>query len=736
MPTEVENTEKSYIKDFFELSLDLLCVVDFKGKIIDVNPAWSRTLGWSKDEVLKKNYLDFIHPEDQETSKEAAQKLFEAGCVTFFVNRFLCKDGSYKHMRWNASASLEEKTIFAIARDVTAARNRDIMFEELQRAAKIGSWRLDVTTKELQWSDETYRIHEMPVGIPVDCTIGINFYAPEAQPIIAQHLEDCVERAIPYDAELSFITAKGRRIWVKVKGYPVRIINGEVKEVAGTLQDITDAKVLRQQAEKQNQFLEKIIDHLPVALFAKDAKDEFRFTLWNATAENLWGLSKKEILGKNDYDFFPPDQSNSFREKDLEVMRKAQVQEIPEEQLTTPRGERVLHTIKVPLRLENDVEMLLGISLDVTEKKLQQVLLRDEKEKFEGIINHIPIMIAALSPSGKIEWVNNEWEQGLGWKLNAKSNQSLLDTLPDDPEDVVKLEFLLNYKTPRWEEMRIVTRDEKEMWLSLTAVKLSIGKTLVIATDMTEKKQQENVIREQQVRMAMSSKLSSLGEMAAGVAHEINNPLAIIVGRVFQLRLLLEKGEIDNYKFMKGFAQIETTAMRISQIVRGLKAFSRNSEGDPFEAVPVETVVNDTLSFCSERFKNHEIELRVSIEPQLKMSCRPSQISQVVLNLLNNAKDAIADHSEKWISLDVTEDDEFVRISVTDSGLGIPKEIAEKIMEPFYTTKEQGKGTGLGLSISQGIVSEHFGTLYYDADSKNTRFVMLIPKAATAKAAI
>lgn len=111
----------------------------------------------------------------------------------------------------------------------------------------------------------------------------------------------------------------------------------------------------------------------------------------------------------------------------------------------------------------------------------------------------------------------------------------------------------------------------------------------------------------------------------------------------------------------------------------------------------------------------------------LKIEGRPAQLSQVILNLISNAVDAIMHQPEKWVELKITLQNEMIIFSVTDSGNGIPKEVAEKIMQPFFTTKEIGKGTGLGLSISKGIVEDHQGKFYYDENCKNTRFCVEIP---------
>lgn len=169
----------------------------------------------------------------------------------------------------------------------------------------------------------------------------------------------------------------------------------------------------------------------------------------------------------------------------------------------------------------------------------------------------------------------------------------------------------------------------------------------------------------------------------------------------------------------------------MTKIIRGLKAFSRNAEADPMTLNPVSVLVDDSLELCREKFRNKGVELRVGQIPDLSLLCRPTEISQVLLNLLGNAFDAVeARAGERWVMIDAVETDYRLQIQVTDCGSGIPDDVARRILEPFFTTKELGKGTGLGLSISKGIIESHGGRLYLDQSCPNTRFVVELEKAA------
>jgi C4-dicarboxylate-specific signal transduction histidine kinase len=144
--------------------------------------------------------------------------------------------------------------------------------------------------------------------------------------------------------------------------------------------------------------------------------------------------------------------------------------------------------------------------------------------------------------------------------------------------------------------------------------------------------------------------------------------------------------------------------------------------------VSVRKIVGSTLELCTERFRNHQIELRVGEIPEIELVCREVQIAQILLNLLNNAFDAVLQEPEKWVALEIVVRPEAIEFSVTDGGAGIPESVRANMMNPFFTTKPVGQGTGLGLSISSGIAEEHAGSLRFDSTAPHTRFVLTLSR--------
>jgi C4-dicarboxylate-specific signal transduction histidine kinase len=244
-------------------------------------------------------------------------------------------------------------------------------------------------------------------------------------------------------------------------------------------------------------------------------------------------------------------------------------------------------------------------------------------------------------------------------------------------------------------------------------------------------------LKDAQEQLVHASKMAALGEMAGGVAHEINSPLAAIKTFYSQIQEVMDDEPLDKELIKKLASKAESTIDRMSKIIFGLRSFSRDGSMDPFQRVHVHQLIEETLSFCNELFKNEGIQFTVEYggeKEEIVIEARPIEISQVLLNLLNNSRDAIRSSEKKWIKLAVSNERTRVELRVIDCGLGIPKGIREKLFDPFFTTKDIGKGTGMGLSISSSIVQSHQGELRLDPQFKNTCFVMSLPKKQVSNA--
>lgn len=277
-------------------------------------------------------------------------------------------------------------------------------------------------------------------------------------------------------------------------------------------------------------------------------------------------------------------------------------------------------------------------------------------------------------------------------------------------------------------------------WVATTITPLLDGggrpyQYLAIRQDITELKGAQKTILEQEQQLVNASRLSAIGEMAAAITHEINNPLAVILGRAEMIQAMVARGKLDPQSMGRLAETIMTTGKRIERIVRSMKSLAHQGSADePYHPQKLREIVSDSSELCMQRFRNHGIEFVLpEVPPDLQIECHDHQIVQVLVNLLNNSFDAVHDAPIRWVKLELCDLGNEIELSVTDSGKGIDTKVQEQLFRPFFSTKRVQYGTGLGLSISQSIVRQHNGDLIFDADSPNTRFVIRIPKRHTSK---
>jgi len=248
-------------------------------------------------------------------------------------------------------------------------------------------------------------------------------------------------------------------------------------------------------------------------------------------------------------------------------------------------------------------------------------------------------------------------------------------------------------------------------------------------SEIQRRQQTEEKMQNHQLEILQAEKMSALGRMGAGIAHEINNPLAIISSYAEHLGTLCSKDPLPLEKIKEIGPKIEATVQRISRIIKSMRTLARDASSDPFVKISLSTIFQDIQSLCHERYRHNGIELIVTpVSSDVSILGRSPEICQVLVNLLNNAFDAVQKQELKFVQVDwqIQKDDIF--ISVSNNGPLIPMDLQNKIYEPFFTTKQIGQGTGLGLSISKTLVENHGGQMWVETRNQKTCFVFSLPR--------
>ncbi|PWU19282.1 MAG: hypothetical protein C5B49_06020 [Bdellovibrio sp.] len=230
-------------------------------------------------------------------------------------------------------------------------------------------------------------------------------------------------------------------------------------------------------------------------------------------------------------------------------------------------------------------------------------------------------------------------------------------------------------------------------------------------------------------QIVISAQLASLGELAGQVAHEINTPLGAIVLTTQSLIKKMKTSPLHPDEIAPKLQLILQISDKMARIIQSMRRLASQGANENFSEVIVKDLTADVILLNEGRFKKSSIDFTVVDEfpPNMRIQCRPSEISQVLVNLLKNAHNAVRTFETKWVRLEIRKKDDFAEFAVVDSGPGIPKEYIEKIFLPNFTTKSLNEGTGLGLSISKKLIEQHRGRIQFQREAVNTTFVVQIP---------
>jgi len=420
---------------------------------------------------------------------------------------------------------------------------------------------------------------------------------------------------------------------------------------------------------------------------------------------------------------------------------------------------------KANLELESKVEQRTGqllkankvLKQEMVERNHAEEHLRNSEEKYRTILESMEEGYYEFDVSGNLKFFNDAF-----YKIVGYSREKLIGTNYrkfTDVRDAGKVfrafnNVYVSHKPSKEFEWQIIREDgaKRHLEASVSLVKSAEGlpggfqgvirdvTDRILAEESLKKAYQD--LKQAQSQLVQSGKLASIGELAAGVAHELNQPLMVIRGNAQLIKRYISKGNFEIDDMLKQMEPIERNTKRMMNIINHLRTFSRQSQAEHY-AIDVNQVIEESFLMVGEQLRLRNIEIKKTLDPQLpKIKGDTNQLEQVFLNLITNARDAITEkydngkpengnaNSIEIITRLSETDDNHVEILFKDSGNGIKKANLGSVFDPFYTTKEVGKGTGLGLSISYGIISEHNGQIEIaETGPEGTTFNVKLPIA-------
>lgn len=350
-----------------------------------------------------------------------------------------------------------------------------------------------------------------------------------------------------------------------------------------------------------------------------------------------------------------------------------------------------------------------------------------------SIIENIPLVFYTKGLDNRYTLINPEFEKLFNLKpkdILLKQNKDVFSSSVSHFLELNDSE-VLNTNQSKTYESYLDSEFEKTYLCSKFSIRgpseESFG-TCGIFLDISDRVKAQKALDEQRALVLNNMKLTALGEMANGMAHEMNTPLATISLKLESLQKRLNTGDVPVQSLKDSLAKIQVSTERVSGIVAALSQFTGEQGEFSFSNVQLEDLLSDTLVLCRGKFKSKGIDLQItSSGTPYSLYCQPNGLGQVIYNILMNAYDAVANAEKPWVKLNTEYGKDAVKITISNSGPQIPADLRDKIFQPFFTTKEIGSGQGLGLSISKGIINTHNGKLSLAQDKVDTSFVIELP---------
>lgn len=488
--------------------------------------------------------------------------------------------------------------------------------------------------------------------------------------------------------------------------------------------DVTDRKAADDAMKESEARLQALMGHSPAGIFMRDR--DGRFLHANRAYEKRWGLAPGESAGKSLHDFFPPDRVEEFLALDRDLVENGPVTR--ETEVVLP-GDDVRTTLIhkfVVTGEDGSHDTIVGISTDITERKRTEEALRASEARLRAIVENSPAAVYVRDRSGRYVLANHELHRRLGLPEGAVIGKHVSEVLnPEWARQALDLDQqILQDRRPVARELVWTQADGRRHNVLIVKFPIlreggeadSVG---IISTDMTEVRETEARLHQQQAELAHAYRLNIMGEMASGLAHELNQPLSAIVsyarGCVHRLRAGAEADDTED--LIDAMNKVAEQAQRAGQIIRWMRDFVRKGGGQK-SPTDIEAVLNECASVMNHAFEKHNVTVERVIEQGLPaVVADKTQVQQVVLNLIRNAVEAMGDDEpgNRLLRIVCRGTAAGLEVSVADSGPGMSADTRARLFDPFFTTKPEG--LGMGLSICRRVIEGHDGRLWVDSDA-------------------
>ena len=709
---------------------DSIIATDLDGNLIYMNEATCLTYGYSKEQLLNMNLRQLVSPDIARLVGERLRHLKEEGVITF-ESEHRRRDGSVFPVEVAArTVNLGDKTIIlSVIRDITEQKKAEEDIKKFKVIADNAAYGVSIGDMEgrLIYANESYaRMH----GYTIDELIGKDLFTlyPDDQHEFMMKRIARIKETGSAIGELIRKRKDGTIFPTLSTATLVKDDEGRSLYIASSHFDLTERRKAEEALEISEEKFSRAFHSNPYPMSIVTMEGG-RYLDVNDSYMQTFGFSREELLGRTTVEMGIA-KTGRFRSRLLQRLKKAQEVKNLETEFYTRSGRKVNALFSADKIEIGGETCLLSVINDVTERKMAEEALKESEERYRALLElgeRIGEAVVMLQDDERgvamHVYVSDEWARITGYSREELLNMSMAELIhPRDRTEATKRyeKRIRGEVLPGLYEITIVRKDGSEVPVEVTYAYSSYkGKPVNVGyiRDITERKKMEE-------QLIVTDRLASIGELASGVAHELNNPLTGIIG--FS-ELLLNK---DVPEDVRGDLKIiNREAQRTAQVVRNLLTFARKHDTTKKPA-DINKAIKSVLDLRAYEQKVHNIEVVTNFDPELpEITADIFRLQQVFVNIIINAEYFIEQaHGRGTITITTKVKGDTILASFADDGPGIKKEHLRHLFDPFFTTKEVGQGTGLGLSICHGIVTEHGGRIYAESKpGQGTTFIVELP---------
>jgi two-component system NtrC family sensor kinase len=693
------------------------------------NREWPRITGYSREELPKMSFFDLVHPEDRKASQERHQRKLRGEAVPgLFEMQIIRKDGTQFPVEVTSAYTkyLGGPANVVYIRDITERKQAEeaLRHSELEKATILESMSelmvYQDTQHKILWANQAA---VASAGLAPEELAGRHCY--EIWPHLSEPCAGCpvVRARKSGQPEKAEIATPDGRVWF-IRGYPIRDENDSIVGVVEVTSEITERKQAEEALRDSEERYRSLVDNVRLCILRSTLGPPGRILAVNPALEEITGYSRDELLAMDVEELYARLEDRKALMEELASAKGAVTRELRWRK--KDGSEIVVLDRLIAVRGDGgDILYLDAIIEDITELKRAENALKASEEKLRLMFKSVPEGITVSDLDGNILETNEAVVHIHGYDSKEELiGKSALELIAKEDHDraMESLKKTLEGRQSPTIEYTFLRKDGSEFPAELSAALLKDGTGnpigfIAVTRDITERKMMEQ-------QLILTDRLASIGELASGIAHELNNPLTGVIGLS---QLLTQRDVPEDIK--EDLNLVYSEAQRAATIVKNLLTFARKHPPAK-ELLNINDVIGKVLELRAYEERVSNIEVVTHLVPDLpQIMADYFQLQQVFLNIVINAEHFMIEaHNKGTLTVTTERAGDGVRASFTDDGPGIPKVNLGHIFDPFFTTKEVGKGTGLGLSICHGIVSAHNGQIYTESEpGKGATFVVELP---------